>query len=774
MLEDLGNIVKELDRSIFEGERYERNMRSLTYGAVLLVVVNAITNVLNLKNGYHSAVVGSSVMLVAGLVILYFTRVRRNRTGAVITAFVAVIISFTYSSFNVTHGFPIFWTLLLPLTFCYLGSVKMGIVLSFYFLVLYWVLFFTPLHTHLAVHYAPAVVQRFPILYLVDVVLTTFIMVQYHMVTLRQMDDAARLLEAKEEADRANAAKSEFLANMSHEIRTPINALLGMNEMVMREAARAQRLSAQDEQAIRAALQSIASCADDIQHAGRNLLSIVNDILDVSKVEAGKTDITEAPYSLSSLLNDTVNLVFFAARDKDLQFVMDVDQTLPDGLLGDGAHVRQVLTNILNNAIKYTDRGSIGLKVHGTVEGEARPGSTLLLTMEVSDTGRGIKPEDMDKLFSKFQRLDMVHNSTIEGTGLGLAISQGLVAMMGGTIRVSSEYGVGSTFTIELPQTIVSCESIGDFQARFERGVAQAAVYQESFRAPNARILVVDDARMNLKVAVGLLRETELQIDTAISGMQALELTGKNAYHLILMDSRMPEMDGIQTLRRVRSQQGGLNQKTPIICLTADALMGSRERYLSEGFADYLSKPIDSRLLEKTLMRHLPAKLVIPVQREGSAAQAAAGRSEATVSAEAPVPSEFAPLQQVGIDPAVGLFYCQGDEALYRSLLAEYAHGFEQKAQDMERFRAAGDWHNLAILVHAVKSSSKTIGAQGLSELAAIMEQAADGGDQRGVERDFPGLMQRYRETAAAITQVILVAEEPLGDDDEILEFLPE
>ncbi len=413
----------------------------------------------------------------------------------------------------------------------------------------------------------------------------------------RYMDE---LREQKLEADEANEAKTQFLANMSHEIRTPINAVLGFNEMILREC--------QDKDE---AFSNIGTYAANIKNAGNNLLSIINGILDISKIEAGKMEIVEASYSLSGLLNDVSDMVFLKAKEKGLEFTVDVDESLPDELYGDKVRIRQVITNILANAVKYTDKGGVWMTIRGSAKEDIKTGSMLDLKIEVKDTGIGMKEEDIDKLFRKFQRLDLIHNSTIEGTGLGLAISRQLMTMMGGTISVESEYGTGSKFMIEIPQKILSSEPVGDFRMRFEKNTVESQSGEEGFTAPDAHILVVDDTRVNLTVARGLLKSTQIQIDTAGSGDESTELTLKRSYDLILMDQRMPGMDGTKALKIIREQEEGLNRETPVICLTADAIIGAKERYISEGFTDYLAKPINNRELLKIMAEYLPQEKII-------------------------------------------------------------------------------------------------------------------------------------------------------------------
>lgn len=447
-----------------------------------------------------------------------------------------------------------------------------------------------------------------------------------HEIYLRQQAvESDRLREKMRAAEMANAAKSEFLANMSHEIRTPINAILGMNEIVLRESLQARDLPAGEQGDTRAVFGDICRYAGDIDSAGNSLLGIINDILDFSKIEAGKIEIFSAPYKLSSVLNDVSNMILFRARSKELDFQVEVDETIPDTLNGDEIRVRQIITNILTNAVKYTERGSVRLIV-SAASGERCVGEKLGLVVCVRDTGIGIREEDIAKLFAKFERVDLERNSSVEGTGLGLAITKNLLDLMGGTIEVKSIYGVGSAFTITIPQTVVSVEPVGNFREKFEQSVLAAKAKKDSFRAPDARILIVDDTRMNLTVAAGLLKNTGIGIDTAGGGEEAIKLAQSVPYDLILMDQRMPIMDGTEAMRCIRAQEDGANRTTPMICLTADAVSGARERYLAQGFTDYLTKPIDSAALEKMLVKYLPAEKVILQSAEETVAPVRYGR----------------------------------------------------------------------------------------------------------------------------------------------------
>ena len=407
--------------------------------------------------------------------------------------------------------------------------------------------------------------------------------------------ESAILRKEKAYAEKANAAKSDFLANMSHEIRTPINAVLGMNELILRES-----ISPNEE-----SLTNIAKYSADIESAGNNLLSIINDILDFSKIEAGKLVIIDDKYKLGPVLDDIYNMIFFRAQEKNLKFEIKVDDSLPEELIGDAVRVRQVVVNILNNAVKYTNEGGVKFFVEKAETKAPAVGETINLVFRVSDTGIGIKEEDLEKMFDKFERVDLTKNSTVEGTGLGLAITRNLLDLMGGDIHVESKYGQGSVFTVTIPQEVASAEPVGNSRDRFEKFLENKENLQETFHAPDAHILVVDDTVMNLRVVTGLLKKTEIQIDTAASGMEAMEKAETIPYDIILMDQRMPGMDGTVAMDLIKAQEGGANNNTPFICLTADAVSGAKEKYLSQGFTDYLTKPINRKELEDMLKKYL-------------------------------------------------------------------------------------------------------------------------------------------------------------------------
>ena len=395
--------------------------------------------------------------------------------------------------------------------------------------------------------------------------------------------------EAHRREKAANEAKSVFLANMSHEIRTPINAILGMNEMILRESKN----------------QQIMEYADNIQSAGGLLLSLINDVLDISKVESGKLDIVETAYEMSSFLHDCCSMIADRASKKGLEFRIACDFGLPCRLLGDEFRIRQIITNLLSNAVKYTETGSVTFSVEGRQTREQ-----FFLVVTVEDTGIGIKEENIGDLFSQFTRFNLEKNRHIEGTGLGLAITKQLLDLMHGEISVESVYGEGSTFTVIIPQQIVDDVPIGDFLKQYQDAVKENTEYHQSFEASSAKILVVDDVTMNLKVIENLLKKTKIQVDTAESGVQCMQMTAEKEYDLIFMDHMMPEMDGVETYQKMKERKDSPNAHTPVIMLTANAISGVKEEYLSYGFVDYLSKPVRGDKLERMILYYLPEEKI--------------------------------------------------------------------------------------------------------------------------------------------------------------------
>lgn len=512
--------------------------------------------------------------------------------------------------------------------------------------------------------------------------------------TMREL----RLAETR--AMTANEAKSSFLANMSHEIRTPINAVLGMNEMILRECKDP----------------SILNYSHNIESAGRSLLSLINDILDISKIESGKMEIVPTDYELSSVLNDVLNMINVKAMEKGLELVVNVDPNLPENLKGDESRLRQIILNLLSNAVKYTREGMVSLDVCGHVID-----SILTLRVCVSDTGIGIKPADQKKLFSKFQRLDLVENKTIQGSGLGLAITYNILKLMNGNITVRSTYGEGTTFTVTLPQNVRDSEAIGDFRAKYHQSIEMRPQYQESFLAPTAKILIVDDTPMNITVIQGLLKRTQIEIDFCYSGIDSLEKVRQEHYDIILLDFRMPKMDGIQTLQRMKEVPYNKNDDTPIICLTANAVAGAREKYLAAGFTDYLSKPVQSDKLERMMIKYLPKEKVELVTEASPSRRLAdlTASDPGVTSEDATIPSFLLEIPE--IDVATGVKNTGSNED-YLTALHIFAESIEDNIAQVQRFYSRDDWDDFTIRVHAIKSSARIIGAAEISGMAKDLE----------------------------------------------------
>ena len=514
--------------------------------------------------------------------------------------------------------------------------------------------------------------------------------------------------EAKEEAESESKAKSAFLANMSHEIRTPINAVLGMNEMILREC--------KDE--------NILEYSGSIKTAGNTLLGLVNDILDFSKIEAGKLEILPVDYDISTVLADLVNMTRLRMDGKGLRLFLDFDETLPKFLHGDEIRLKQILSNILTNAVKYTNKGWVTFAI-GYERSEDTPDQITLL-VSVKDSGIGIKPEDMDRLFSKFDRIEENRNRSIEGTGLGMSITQQLLEMMDSHLEVESVYGEGSTFSFSLKQDVVKWEPLGDYEKSYHNVLAKRSDYHEKFVAPTARILMIDDNPMNLRVLKNLLKETRVQVDVATDGNSGLAMTRKKKYHMIFMDHLMPVKDGIETLHDLKADSGNPNLHTPVICLTANAISGAREQYMAAGFDDYLTKPIDPDQLENKILELLPENII---EKRDAAAQEIVEKRDATTHEEGVIPEELSTLKgQSLIDVADGMKH-NGSVNGYLTTLQIYYESIDEKAKELNAFLAGEDLSGYTTKVHALKSSLRIIGAEGLGEEAQSLENAGKSGD---------------------------------------------
>ncbi len=519
---------------------------------------------------------------------------------------------------------------------------------------------------------------------------------------------------AKEEAERANSAKSRFLANISHELRTPMNTIMGMNEMILREPPKGVP---------KAYFLSIINYAADIKTATESLLGLVNDVLDLSKIESGKMHLVEQEYDVEELLRSITKMIRVRSNQKELYFYVDIDENIPKHLYGDNGKIKQVILNLLTNALKYTEHG--GFTLHANVLEKTE--DTVKIRFSVKDTGIGIKADDINRLFTAFERLEEERNSGIQGTGLGLDISRQFALLMGGSLECESVYGKGSEFIFVVTQQIVDTATIGTFEENIETVIGP---YKPQFIAPEAKILVVDDDAMNRNVIKKLLAGTQMQITTAASGMECLKTLSESKFDIVLLDHMMPEMDGIETLRRIRET----NKELPVFALTANAATSGEEFYKSKGFTGYLSKPVDTKCLEEVIKEHLSKELVSGTEK--------LWENEALTT----LPEDMQWIYDVdGIDVENGIKNSGGIEG-FMYALELFRDTIEDNYNVIEKAYNNKEIKLFTIKVHSLKSSSRIVGALSLSNLAKDLENAGNKNDIDFIHAKTNELLTKYKD----------------------------
>ncbi len=540
--------------------------------------------------------------------------------------------------------------------------------------------------------------------------------------------------EKNEIAREALEAKSNFLANMSHEIRTPMNAIYGMAELLGERDFNATEK------------EYVAT----IKRSSENLLSIINEILDFSKVDSGKMEIEQEPYNFNEMLQDVVTIIEFRMRGKNIVLRLDVDGKVPSMLLGDETRVRQILINILNNAVKFTNQGSITLSIRWNPEGRVNNIYKGRITISVTDTGIGISEENIKKLFTEFGQIDTKKNRNVEGTGLGLAITKRLTDAMGGNITVASRLGVGSTFTVVLPQGAADATPSNFSFSHLD--LSNENSFRPEFTAPTAKVLIVDDNKVNLQVAAELMKVFGIEAQTLESGQDAIDRVARKTqrFDLVFMDHMMPFMDGVETTQKIRNLEGGYASKLPIVALTANAINGVEKQLLEAGMNDYIPKPIRLEQLGMVLKKWLPAEKIYPYGTS----------KEDIIKKERSEGWDLLSLEErlerlEGLDIELGIRNCAGRKETYIELLRTYSGS--NLANLLDEFYEKEDMDNYAVTVHSIKGASQSVGALDVADQAYNLERAAKRGDIAYIWDHHEEMNDEYRKILTQLRKMFTI-----------------
>ncbi|MBP3568070.1 MAG: response regulator [Lachnospiraceae bacterium] len=719
------NLIRELKKDVECMELKKLQVFCLVF--CLVAGIMCFTNLL--VGNYQVGAVLAGFSIVLGVTIPYCRRASRKiPILIVVDSAVFFVMMYTLVSGG-ESGFSIIWFMLVPPVAMYFFRLYYGGLFSSVLGLATVIYMWTPLH-ELGYKYSGTYVVRFPIVYLINFVVSFAMM--YQLIKSKEKQK-----EAYQEMKEANAAKGIFLSNMSHEARTPINAILGYNEMVMKESRESNTLT----------------YAANIQAAGRTLLSIVNDTLDFTGIQDGTLYLEKERYSVLSVLQDLVTYGNFNAEKKKLDFRVEMSEELPQELIGDAVRLSQVCTNLISNAIKYTKSGYILFTISWKQTAENRG----KLFISIKDTGIGIKEEDIAKLGTSFTRIDERNTKNIQGLGLGLPLVMRILELMGSNLNIQSEYGLGSTFSFELEQEVAVQNGIGKVEIFHKEQLAEAETSND-YNIPNVRILVVDDNVMNQDIMVGMLKRKQAVIDLASNGEEALDKIRENRYDLILMDHMMPVLDGMEALRVI--QRENLCPDTAIVVLTANAVNGAKEMYLEAGFDAYLSKPVMSKALYELLEQQLPAELLVR-DMPGEKKQEETAQKDAIIEQKSILEKlDF-------LDTETGMAYCCDNEDFYKEMLRTFVAN--EKREDIKAFYEVRDWENYRILVHALKSTALSIGATALSEQAKQLELAAKEENHYYIDSHHTEAMREYR-------KILLGIEEALTEktEEEKQETVPE